>query len=198
MREAVVEAYDLAHAEHRGMRAAPEDYRVGRGRTGGSALREALDGPATAVGSYQGIQFINNTLLREAASFGRRLNFGSGAGTATLPGIRFTLFGSSLNTPPFVTQKGAPNRMPRGMWFDSSGNKAPTGVSVPSSDTFAPILRLSHAQLSGEQDFDWIKVGEITGWRYLDAGIERFNEVAGPIYEEMILGIVQRASRTRG
>ncbi len=176
MRQAVVDRYDAEDSEH--PRNAPE-YRVAGKRIGGNALRAALAGPATAIGGYDGISFINTSLLQEAAAFWRRLNFGSGKGMVGLPPISVTLFGVNFSQTPPQVRKGAPNTIPPGAWF-RDGKRVPFG-EVSASDEFAPLSRHGYRR----------KAKEISAWKFFDAGIEKFNEVAGPEYQRMVERIIE-------
>lgn len=181
MRTAVVERFDEEREHHQQFRN-PEPYgRTRKSPRGADALRAALKGPATAVARHDGIGFINSTLLYEAAAFWRRLNFGSGTGTVGLPPLEFTVFGEHFTLAPTPMKRGAPNTMPPGLWFaDPSSRVIVSGQS--STDVFAPIQRMGTTHRP---------VKQISPWGFLNAGIERFNQIAGVEYSKMLSKIVE-------
>jgi hypothetical protein len=193
MQEAVVEAYGTNVVA---VRSAPS-YR--RGDRYAGRLLNALRDPSMAVGTADGIEFINTALLDSKARQWARLNFGAGPATGAArgsgpfpqPNARIQ-FGSNqgislrLNNPP------RPNfRVPVG-YFDTEGRfylakkktrwiKAPKGSETVGGYPSAPFSK-----------------GGIAPRRFLDAGLVALGQNFGREYRVHFQQVAEQVKAKAG
>lgn len=108
-------------------------YRAGQGRLVG-AMRRALESPEIILAQRDGIIFGNTAILDRTAAHWRRLNFGAGArGAERYPQPAPLILDGQRLGQYLRFDQGGPSpafSMPRGFWFDGSGNLAKPGSAT--------------------------------------------------------------------
>ncbi len=181
MQAATVLAYKAAHA--RGRNNSP--YRLSTRDAGGRMLA-ALENPLFVRGTYDGIGFVNVTLLDAEARQWHRLNFGArgsrgggaltGMHTATWDGLVIGAFGFSDESP------SAGFSLPKGIWISEGGERVPAGGG--SADQFYPQSQrglLKGRGILGRPAARRRTAG-IKAWNFFDAGVKELAETIGPAY----------------
>lgn len=127
MRTAVAENYGRTVERRKQV----PSYRIGQGRYAGGALRRALQSPDMAVGTNDGILFVNQDRLNLEARHWARLNFGvAPAQTPASYQGKLTFGGKTIGTVGFRAQPRPPMFLPAGFWNFVQG-KISAGPRVP-------------------------------------------------------------------
>lgn len=195
MQDATVAAY-RAHPK----RATPL-YRESS-RDAGGRLLAALRSPQMFRGTYDGIGFVNTTMLDKEARQWHRLNFGAkgtaGGGaitravTATWDGIVIGAFGFTDES----SSKGF--ALPRGVWVGAGGEREQAGASR--TGMFYPQSErklLSGRGILGRPNDRRMTKG-IRAWNFLDEGVKVLAAELGPAYSDLYAGWFASASRGAG
>ncbi len=174
MQAATVAAYKVAHAKGRKNAA----YRLSARDAGGRMLA-ALENPLFVRGTYDGIGFVNVTLLDAEARQWHRLNFGAqgsrgggaktGAYTATWDGLVIGSFGFTDES------SSAGFTLPKGIWL-SEGDGSRVAAGAGTRDHFYPRNGIS-GPLRARRPTAGIKA-----WNFFDAGVKELAETIGPAY----------------
>lgn len=182
--EAVIASYDERVVAHEKL--AP--YRVGGAdggnRFSGGALRRALAHPDMFVGTYQGIAYMNISVLDQEAKHWARLNYGAGPEATQGPAPRdahIQLFGQYLGvikaTTPFTS---AGFKMPPGVWVGSGAGNGFEGAKWRSRPPgFYPTAKRPLRFPPG-------RVLSIHGQRFFDAAGVSIAKNLSDVYADLI------------
>ncbi len=202
MQAATVTAY-----ENHPKRATPS-YRLSS-RDAGGRLLAALSSDLMVRGTYDGIGFVNTTMLDKEARQWHRLNFGAvgsaGGGAITRPisaywdGILLGAFGFTDES----SSKGF--KLPRGLWLNAGGDSreasgaSRTGQFFPQGGQGGQGERhlLAGKGILGRPNEARFTKG-IKAWNFLDAGVQVLAAELGPAYSGLYAGWFASASRGAG
>ncbi len=181
MRTAVVSAYE---SNVIAVRSAPT-YRKGDNRYAGGALLRALESPTMAIGSAEGIAFVDVPLLDRTARHWARLNFGAGAAEGR-SGVSFRQpnariqFGSNQGVSLRFTNPPRPNFKVPQQGFGYFNKQGQLFLGRP------PKKRGRGSEVTVVGGFPEGKpsVSGIAPRRFLDAGLVALGKNFGRMYKE--------------
>lgn len=189
MRQAVKSSFEqTVHSK-------PGQYREGQNRISGGALKRAISNPSMAIGTAEGIDFVDEGRLDKEAIHWRRLNFGA-LGTK-VPGrnpadlvVPFRFDDITLFSLAFKDTSRPAFSLPPGMFKSSTGERRDFDPERRGMDQFYPG---SLYPLMGREH--WTKTSGIKPREFLNAGLERMAKNLPVAYENMIDGWLADAEK---
>lgn len=179
----------------------PGQYRMGQGRISGGRLKAAIMNRNLAVGTAEGIFYVDEHRLDREAKHWRRLNFGA-VGTAVTgrqaQRFKFRFDDVTLYTVGFPDEARPAFSMPPGIFEDASGEKVGRSVSRAGQDAFIWI-RGGKNMAAGVRKIVDPPVPITRGIKprnFLDAGLRRMVRDLPPAYNRMVKGWLADAEKS--
>lgn len=194
MRESVKSSFEqTVHSK-------PGQYRMGDKRISGGKLKRAIMASSLAVGTEEGIFFVDEYRLSREAKHWRRLNFGA-VGTAVTgreaKRFPFRFDDVTLYTVGFPDGATPSFGLPPGFFEDASGEKVDRSTSRRGMDKFIWVKggKAMHPGVRKVIDGPMSITRGIKPRNFLDAGLRRMVKELPPAYEKMIKGWLDDAEK---
>lgn len=195
MRQSVKSSYEQK------VKSRPGEYRVGENRISGGALKRAIMDENLAVGTIEGINYVDEHRLDVEAAHWRRLNFGAkGTAVSNRKATRypFRFDDVTLYTVGFRDQSRPAFSMPPGFFQDGGGDKVDRSPSRRGQDQFIWVRGGANMSPAVRNIIDGpVPVTRgIESRNFLDAGLRTLTELLPPRYMTMVEGWLDDAKKS--
>lgn len=195
MRQSVKSSYEQT------VKSRPGPYRMGQGRISGGALKRAVTDPKLAVGTIEGINYVDEYRLDREAAHWRRLNFGA-EGTAVggrdARRFPFRFDNVTLYTVGFPDEARPAFSMPPGLFEDAGGEKVSRSRGRTGQDRFIWIRGGANMSPLVRKTIDGpVPVTRgIKPRNFLDAGLVTLTDLLPGRYKTMVEGWLDDAAKS--
>jgi hypothetical protein len=212
MRDSVKSSFE------RTVRSRAGQYRMGQNRISGGRLKTAIMSRSLAIGTEEGIFFVDEQRLDKEAKHWRRLNFGAkGTAITGRTPSRFPLrFDDvTLYTVGFPDESRPSFTLPPGYFQSPEGGRVPFQRSRSGMDQFFPVTKKTHPSEGNKVSSTFqnsvvtkaFSGGRAGGRRgiptrgikprnFMDAGLKRMVKELPPAYTRMVKGWLEDAEKS--